>query len=90
MENYEYIGVVTHFFDRISVAVIQLEADLYLGDWVLIYGPHTNLAQEVQSMQFEHQPIDRGVRGEEIAIKVDQPVRRGDEVFLIVDDGEDE
>jgi hypothetical protein len=82
--EYEYVGSVTHFFDRLSVAVVQLQNDLYLEDWVLFYGPHTNFDQQVRSMQINRQAIDKGVAGEEIAIKVDSPVRSGDEVYLIV------
>lgn len=83
--EYQYVGVVTHFFDRISVAVIRLEAELYLEDWVLFDGPHTDLEQQVLSMQINYQPIERAAAGEEAAIKVDAPVREGDKVFLIVE-----
>lgn len=83
-DNYRLIGTVTHYFDRAGVAVIQLEDELYLGDWVLIYGPRTELEQAVRSLQINRQPIDKGEPGEEIALKVDEPVREGDEVFLIL------
>ena len=86
MADYQYIGVVTHYFDRIGVAVILLEDELYLDDWVLIEGPRTQLEQQVRSMQINHQMIDKGVPGEEIALKVDAPVREGDEVFLLVEE----
>jgi hypothetical protein len=82
--EYQYVGVVTHYFDRISVAVILLEQELYLDDWILIQGPRTSVEQQVQSMQINHQGIDKGQPGEEIALKVDNAVREGDEVFLIV------
>ena len=72
------IGKVTHFFDRISVAVISLNGALKLGDRVQFHGPHTDFQQEVASMQIEHEPVEKGKKGQEVAIKVDQPVRRGD------------
>ncbi len=84
MANYRYVGTVTHYFDRIGVAVIQLEDELYLDDWVLIEGSRTELEQQVRSMQVNHEPIEHGGPGEEIALKVDGPVREGDEVFLIL------
>lgn len=87
-DQLEFIGTVTRFFDRISVAVVRLEQDLYLEDWVLFYGPHTELEQEVRSMQLNHEAIDRGVAGEEIAVKTDAPVREGDEVYLIMEEEE--
>ena len=86
MANYQYVGVVTHYFDRIGVAVVLLEDELYLDDWVLITGPRTELEQQVRSMQINHLAIDKGVPGEEIALKVEAPVREGDEVFLILEE----
>jgi putative protease len=72
------IGKVTHFFDRISVAVVSLDKALKLGDRVHFQGPHTDFQQEITSMQVEHQAVEKGKKGEEVAIKVDQPVRKGD------------
>ncbi len=86
MEGYERIGTVTHYFDRIGVAVVLLENELFIDDWILFYSPHTDLEQQVLSMQINHQPIDRAVAGEEVAIKVNGVVREGDEVFLILED----
>lgn len=83
-EEYQHVGVVTHYFGRIGVAVILLQDELYLDDWVLIYGPRTDLEQQVTSMQVNHQPIDKGEPGEEVAIKVDDAVREGDEVYLLL------
>jgi hypothetical protein len=83
-ETYQFVGTVTRFFDRISVAVVQLEADLYLEDWILVHGPRTEFEQMVRSIQINHQPIDKGEAGEEIAIKLDAPARYGDEVYLIL------
>jgi putative protease len=82
---YQFIGKVTHFFDRISVAVVRLEAELYLEDWILIEGNQTDLEQQVTSMQIEHQPIEKGWPGDEVAIRTNAPVRRGDEVFVILE-----
>ena len=83
--DYQPLGIVTHYFDRIGVAVIRLEDELYLEDWVLFEGPHTNWEQQVMSMQINYQPIEQAVAGEEVAIQVNTPVHRGDEVFLIVE-----
>ncbi len=85
--EYRYVGVVTHYFNRISVAVVLLDDELYVNDWVLFNGPRTEFEQQVQSMEIDHQQIDQGLPGEEVAILVDNVVRRGDEVYLIIDDG---
>lgn len=84
--EYRFIGRVTHFFDRISVAVIALEDELFVDDWILFEGRRTELEQQVYSMQLNHQPIEKGQSGEEVAIKVDDIVYEGDEVFLILEE----
>lgn len=88
MEGYRRVGVITHYFDRIKVAVILLGETLYLDDWILIYGPRTDLEQQVFSMQLNHEAVDRGEPGEEVAIKTDEIVREGDEVYLILDENQ--
>ena len=72
------IGKVTHFFDRLSVAVISLSSGLKLGDRVQFHGPHTDFQQEITSMQGEHEAVEKVKKGKEVAVKVDQPVRKGD------------
>ncbi|MCZ7539663.1 MAG: translation elongation factor-like protein [Anaerolineae bacterium] len=83
--DYRYVGVVTHYFNRLGVAAILLDDELYLEDWVLFNGPHTQFEQQVLSMQISREPVEQGMPGEEIAIQVDDVVRAGDEVYVIVD-----
>lgn len=84
--EYVYVGRVSQVFSRINVAAIVLEDELYLHDWVLFEGPHTELEQQVTSMQINRENIDKALAGEEVGIKVDGRVRPGDEVYLIVDE----
>jgi hypothetical protein len=83
--EYQFIGKVTHYFDRIGVAVVQLQDELYLDDWILFEGQQTELEQQVLSMQIDRQPIQKGTPGQEVAIKVDDVVHENDDVYLIVD-----
>ena len=75
------IGVVTHFFNRIGVAVVKLEENIKLGEWVQFLGYSTDFIQRVDSMQINHQIIQAAGPGEEIAIEVIDRVRRGDELL---------
>ncbi len=75
------IGEVTHYFDRIGVAVISLWAGLALGDWVQFYGSSTNFAQQIDSMQIDYQPIEEAVAGQEVAVLVSEKVRKGDKIY---------
>ena len=80
-ENVVEVGHVTHFFAKISVAVIELKAPLAVGDRMLIKGPTTDLEQVVESMQIEHENIERAEAGQSIGLKVVQRVRERDMVY---------
>jgi hypothetical protein len=81
VEELQPIGEVTHYFNRIGVAVIHLWDSLAIGDWVQIYGGKTNFIQQVESMQIDHQPIDEAFADQEIALQVVDLVQKGDWVY---------
>jgi translation elongation factor EF-1alpha len=83
MTNGERVGEVTHFFGKISVAVVKLTNELNVGDNVHFLGRNTDFQQEVASMQVEHEAISVAEAGSEVAIKTTSRVRRGDAVFLL-------
>lgn len=80
-ENVIEVGHVTHFFAKISVAVVELSATLAVGDTILIKGPTTDFEQVVGSMQIEHENIQRVEAGQSIGLKVEQRVREEDIVY---------
>lgn len=80
-ENVVEIGRVTHFFTKISVAVVELTAPLAVGDTILIKGPTTDLEQVVESMQIEHKDIQKATAGQSIGLKVVERVREKDIVY---------
>ena len=80
-ENVVEVGRVTHFFTRISVAVVELSATLAVGDTILIKGPTTDFEQVVESMQIEHENIERAEAGQSIGLKTEQRVREEDIVY---------
>jgi len=80
------VGKVTHYYNRISVAVIVLTGELKIGDWVHIHGRITDFTQRVASMEIEHQKIQSAGSGAEVALKVIEAVRDGDTVFKAVED----
>ena len=78
------IGQITHYFNKISVAVIELtKGDLSLGETIHIKGHTTDFSQTVDSMQIEHQNVEKAVKGESVGLKVKEPVREGDIVFKV-------
>ena len=80
------VGKVTHFFDRINVAVVQLSNTLNKGDTVHFLGHGSDFTQEISSMQIEHEAIDSAEKGQEVALKVDKPVRKHTSIFLLTDE----
>lgn len=76
------VGNVTHYYDKIGVAVVDILAPLKVGDKIKITGS-TEFEQEVGSMQVEHEDIKKAKKGDQIGMKVDQPVKDKDEVFKI-------
>jgi putative protease len=80
-ENVIEIGHITHFFSKISVAVIELTDSLAVGDTILIKGPTTDFEQVVESMQIEHNNVQKAEAGQSIGLKVAQRVRERDMVY---------
>lgn len=77
------IGKITHFFDNISVGIIELDDELKIGDTVKFKGSTTDFEQEITSMQYDHNDIDSAEKGDEVGVKTDEKVREGDEVYLV-------
>ena len=76
------IGVVSNFFDHVSVAAIKLGAALKAGDKIRITGgEETDFEQVVKSMQIQHEKVEKAKKGDEIGIKVKKKVRKGYKVF---------
>ncbi len=80
------VGKVTHYYNRIGVAVLQLVGELKVGDMIRILGHITEIDQPVGSMEIEHHKIQSAGPGMEVALMVAEPVRKGDIVFKCVGD----
>ena len=75
------IGKIIHFFSKISVAIIELNAPLSIGDRILIKGPSTDFEMTVESMQIEHENIHRAEGGQSVGLKLKQPAKERDVVY---------
>lgn len=80
------VGEVTHFYDRINVAVIMLSNTLKIGDQVHFLGHGSDFMQEVTSMEVEHKKIEEASNGDEIALKTIKAVKKRTSVFLITEE----
>jgi hypothetical protein len=82
----EQVGKVTHFYNRIRVAVLELSGELKVGDVIHFRGWTTDFAQEIASMEVEHQKVEAAGPDAEVALKVIERVRKGDAVYRVIED----
>lgn len=79
------IGKITHYFNRIGVAVLDLNDEIKVGDRITIVGHTTEFSQPVESLEIDHQKVQSAGAGDDVALKVWEYVRDGDEVFKILE-----
>lgn len=78
------IGMVTHYYDKIKVAIIQLDGNLANGDKIkFVRGGEDLFEQVVESMQVEHANIQSAAKGDVIGLKVDKEVKEGADVYKV-------
>jgi hypothetical protein len=83
MPQEEAVGIVTHYYSHLSVAIIQLnKGTLKTGDTIHIKGLTTDFTQQAESMEFEHQHIDQALAGQSFGLKVKDHARQHDIVYL--------
>ena len=76
------VGKVTHYFDKIGVAVIKItDGSIKVGDEIHIKGHTTDFKEKVTSMQVEHEEVQVAEPGQDIGLKTSQPVRANDIVY---------
>ena len=85
MPEKKEIGKIKHFFDKISVAVIELNDSLKVGDKISIEGHDNVVEQIVDSMQVEHKPIEEAKSGDMVGLKTSGPVKENDKVYLVIE-----
>jgi len=78
------VGIVTHYFGHLSVAVVRLDTgSLQVGDTIRILGHTTDFRQRVDSLQIEHEAVSEVGRRQEFGLKVKEHVREHDVVYKV-------
>ncbi len=76
------VGIVTHYFAKIGVAVIEVtDGSIKVGDEIHIKGHTSDFRQKVNSMEMEHENVEIAEPGQSIGVKVEEPVRGNDLVY---------
>jgi len=80
----ERIGSVIKFFDKTSIAAVKLDfGDLSIGDTIRVKGNATDFTQKIELMEFDHQPVQKAVRGQFTGIKISQSAKPFDLVYKV-------
>jgi putative protease len=78
------IGKVTHYYDKIGVAIVELSATLAVGDKIkFARGGEDMFEQDVDSIQIEHEQKQSADKGSVVGLKVGSEVKEGAEVYKI-------
>jgi len=76
------VGKVTHYYDKIGVAVIELNATLNVKDRIkFVRGGEDLFEQDIESMQVEHEIISSAKKGDIVGLKTKETVKEGAEVY---------
>lgn len=76
------IGKVTHWYDKIGVAVVKLSGTLKVGDQIKIKRADIESEDTVASMQIDHADVKSGKKGDEVAIRLSQKAKEGSVISL--------
>jgi len=78
------VGKVTHYYDKIDVAIVELDGTLAVGDKVkFTRGGEDLFEQVVESIQIEHEKKDSAGKGDVIGLKTNEAVKEGTEVYKL-------
>lgn len=78
----ERIGVVTHYFNHLSVAILKLEKGaLRVGDLIHIKGHTSDFAQPIESLEIDHVHVNEVRPGQSFGLRVREHAREHDVVY---------
>lgn len=78
----ERIGVVTHYFSHLSVAIVRLETGtMRVGDVIHIKGHTSDFTQPVESMEVDHVHVSEARSGQSFGLRVREHAREHDVVY---------
>ena len=77
------IGVISHWYGNINVAVIKLAGALAVGDKIKVKKGDVEFEEVIESMQLNHEAIKSGKKGQDIAIKLAGFTKVGAEIYKI-------
>lgn len=78
----ERVGVVTHYYSQLSVAIISLgNGGLREGDDIRIKGHTSDFTQPVESMEIDHARVTEVRPGQSFGLRVQEHAREHDVIY---------
>jgi len=78
----ERIGIVTHYYSHLTVAIVQLDAgNLRVGDVIHIKGHTSDFSQPVESMEIDHVHVNEARTGKSFGLRVKEHASEHDVVY---------
>lgn len=81
MRNLDQVGKVTHYYDKIGVAIVKFTKKIKVGDTVRFGGEEDGFKQVIESMELNHASVSEAKIGGEVGIKVDKKAKEGTPVY---------
>lgn len=87
-EHKVYCAKGIRYYSKLGVGEFKIEAaELSVGDRVLITGNSTGAVYcDVEEIRFDLMPVDKGLKGQHISIKVPRKIRPKDKLYIIRQD----
>jgi outer membrane biosynthesis protein TonB len=80
----ERVGIVTHYFNHLSVAIVQIETgSLRVGELVHIKGHTSDFNQSVETMEIDHANVEEAHAGQTVGLRVNEHAREHDVVYKL-------
>jgi hypothetical protein len=84
MPDEKPIGRVSHYYNNIGVAILDLSDNLQVGQTVHFKGVHDDYTQTVDQMEIDHQSVVTAAPGDSVGIRVVQKIHENDQVLALV------
>ncbi len=76
------VGKVSHYYDKLGVAIIDLSVPLKVGDKIKFEGHGADFEQIVDSMQIEHDMVEKAKKGDMVGVKIVKKVKEGTTAYF--------
>lgn len=77
------VGTVTHWYDKLGVAVVKLTGKLAKGARIKVKKGEEEFEDTVTSLQIDHKDVAAAKKGDDAAMKLSQKAKEGSGIFLV-------